>query len=215
MPNKKYLKFYCSVLKNQGFTLVYIDGFAGAPKTSVRGSNTKQAVSEIWAEAGIDDFRDFEVFISGSPIRALDIDHGFGRHYFFDLDDRRVAELESLKKQWPSKWIHIETGDANERIVKLLDKIGGKREVRGVAFLDPYGPNLEWKTVVALAATKKFEVIINLPVHMALNRLLAKDSERRPEWEELVDSCFGTKDWRELSLSQDHRPLWRHSRVKS
>jgi three-Cys-motif partner protein len=70
--------------------------------------------------------------------------------------------------------------------------------VKGVAFLDPYGPNLEWETVATLAASKQFEVIINLPVHMAINRLLAKDAERNPEWEAMIDRCYGTTDWRDL-----------------
>ena len=48
-----------------------------------------------------------------------------------------------------------------------------------------------------MARTKKFEVIINLPIHMALNRLLKK-SERRPEWEAMVDQCFGTEDWQPI-----------------
>lgn len=195
---ENYLKFYCSVLKNQGFTLVYIDGFAGAPVTTVRQSSAKLPVSDLWSEAGGDDLNDINEFVLGSPIRALNVDPGFDRHYFFDLDDRRVAELEALKPVWPDKWVYIQTGDANERIRKLVSQIGGRREVRGVAFLDPYGPNLEWQTVADLAATKKFEVIINLPIHMALNRLLMKDSARRPDWEEMVDRCFGTTDWREI-----------------
>lgn len=196
---EKYLKYYCSVLKNQGFTLVYVDGFAGAPVTTIRQSSTRSQVSELWSEAGIDDFKDIDEFVLGSPIRSLNINPGFDRHYFFDLDDRRVAELETLKPSWPDKWVHIETGDANKRIRKLISKIGHRREVRGVAFLDPYGPNLEWQTVVDLAASKRFEVIINLPIHMALNRLLMKDSQRRPDWEEMVDRCFGTTDWREIT----------------
>lgn len=195
---EKYLKFYCSVLKNQGFTLVYIDGFAGAPITSVRPNASKGHVASFWGETAPEDFEAIEEFVLGSPIRALNIDPGFGRHYFFDLDDRRVAELEDMKPVWPHKWVHVQTGDANERIRKLINQIGGRREVKGVAFLDPYGPSLEWETVADLAATKKFEVIINLPIHMALNRLLMKDVERRPEWEAMVDRCFGTAEWREL-----------------
>lgn len=151
---EKYLKYYCSVLKNQGFTLVYVDGFAGAPVTTIRQPSTRAQVSELWSEAGIDDFKDIDEFVLGSPIRSLNINPGFDRHYFFDLDDRRVAELETLKPSWPDKWVHIETGDANKRIRKLISKIGHRREVRGVAFLDPYGPNLEWQTVVDLAASK-------------------------------------------------------------
>ena len=190
---EKYLKFYCSVLQNQRLTLVYIDGFAGAPVTTVRPQMTT-------TEAGFLDLAEAEAeaqaeFVMGSPVRALKIECGFDRHYFFDLDDRRVAELKALEPLWPKKWIHVETGDANERIQRLIRQIGSLEKVKGVAFLDPYGPHLEWKTLEALAATRKFEVIINLPIHMAINRLLAKNVERNHEWEKKVDRCFGTTEW--------------------
>lgn len=191
---EKYLRFYCSVLQNQGLKLVYIDGFAGAPVTTVRTSNSPKDGGFL-EDAPNDDQVEF---VMGSPVRALAIPRGFQRHYFFDLDDRRVAELEALKPQWPDKWVYVATGDANERIQTLMRKIGSFQEVKGVAFLDPYGPHLEWATLESIAATKKFEAIINLPIHMAINRLLAKNAERNPAWEAMVDRCFGTASWREL-----------------
>ncbi|EEW26724.1 three-Cys-motif partner protein TcmP [Rhodobacter ferrooxidans] len=191
---EKYLRFYCSVLQNPRLKLVYIDGFAGAPVTTLRG------ISATKSKGFLDDDQpeDQAEFVMGSPIRALDIEKGFDRHYFFDLDDRRVAELEELKPVWPKKWIYVQVGDANERIRALMQKIGGFGDVKGVAFLDPYGPHLEWATLEALAATRKFEVIVNLPIHMAINRLLAKNVDRNPEWEEMIDRCFGTPDWRRI-----------------
>lgn len=191
---EKYLRFYCSVLQNKGLKLVYIDGFAGAPVTTLRAASSAQS------KGFLDDAQpeDQSEFVMGSPIRALGIERGFDRHYFFDLDDRRVAELDALKPVWPKKWIFVQVGDANERIQMLMTKIGRIGDVKGVAFLDPYGPHLEWATLEALAATGKFEVIINLPIHMAINRLLAKRADRNPEWEATIDRCFGTFDWRQI-----------------
>lgn len=189
---EKYLKFYCSVLQNQRLKLVYIDGFAGSPKTTVRA----QTAATDGGFLDLDETEAQAEFVMGSPVRALEIERGFDRHYFFDLDDRRVQELKALKPLWPNKWVHVETGDANERIQRLIHQIGGYEDVKGVAFLDPYGPHLEWKTLEALAATRKFEVIINLPIHMAINRLLAKNVDRNHEWEAMVDRCFGTTEWR-------------------
>lgn len=195
---EKYLNFYCSVLKNQNFKLVYIDGFAGAPITSVRKTPDNEQSLESWARAGIEDFDDRVEYVMGSPIRALSINPGFDRHFFFDIDKDRVAELKALKANWPTKWIHVEEGDANERIRKLMQQIGNRRDVRGVAFLDPYGPDLEWQTVSEIAASGRFEVFINLPIHMAINRLIARNGERNPEFEKWIDACFGTGDWREV-----------------
>ncbi len=190
-----YLKFYCTALSKQSFTLVYVDGFAGAPITTVRQSGNAPTAMTLWDEP---EHEQQQQFVLGSPIRALSLHPGFDKHYFFDLDADRVARLDELKKQFSGKEVHVLVGDANRRVQALVSKVAGMRNVKGVAFLDPYGPNLEWETVAALAASKKFEVIINLPIHMAINRLLAKDAERNPEWEAMIDRCFGTTDWREL-----------------
>lgn len=189
---EKYLRFYCKVLQNKPLRLVYIDGFAGAPITTLRSTATTEKAS-LWED---DRPAEQAEFVMGSPLRALGIEKGFDRHYFFDLDDKRTAELEALKPQWPGKWICVQTGDANERIKVLMRKIGAIPDVKGVAFLDPYGPHLDWETLQALASTRKFEVIINLPIHMAINRLLAKNAVRNPAWEEMIDRCFGTSEWR-------------------
>lgn len=106
--------------------------------------------------------------------------------------------MNALKDQFPDKWVHIEVGDANERIRRFMKQLDGRRDVKGVAFLNPYRDNLKWETVEALARNKGFEVIINLPLHMAINRLLAKQAERNVEWEQRIDRCFGTQDWREI-----------------
>lgn len=188
-----YLQFYCTVLKNQPFKRVYIDGFAGSPVTTVRASRTEAGRSSGWDE---EDSEAQAEIVLGSPIRALSTDPGFDRHYFFDLDPARVAQLNDLKQAWPNKWIHVELADANAKIRQLVREIGYKRNVRGVAFLDPYGASLEWQTVADLGRTGHFEVLINLPLHMAINRLLAKDADRRPEWEAMVDRVFGCETWR-------------------
>lgn len=191
---EKYLRFYCTVLKNSQFTLVYVDGFAGAPVTMVRSSGDNSEAMPLLRDSD----PDLDELIFGSPVRALSVTPGFHRHYFFDLDPRRAQALEEVKANWPEKWIHVSVGDANERIRKLMAQIGDRREVRGVAFLDPYKENLEWATVEALAASHRFEVFINVPIHMAVNRMLAKGTERKPDWEARVDRWFGTTEWREI-----------------
>lgn len=191
-----YLRYYCTALSKTHFTLVYVDGFAGAPLTTIRQQQTRDEGQTYWDEDAESSIAQ-DQFVLGSPIRALSMDPGFHKHYFFDLDRRRVEKLEELQATFPDKWMHVEVGEANERIRKLVSVVSDKRLVKGVAFLDPYGANLEWQTVAALARSGKFEVIINLPIHMALNRLLKKDGARNPEWEEMIDRCFGTTAWRD------------------
>lgn len=211
-----YLRFYCTYLKKQQFKKIYIDAFAGAPKARVR-------TSEPTDSGGFDDLDLLPIdrearqeFVLGSPHRALEIDQGFDFHYFFDLDETRVAKLASLKADYQTKHIDARQGDANTLVQQFADRIRGKRQFKGVAFLDPYGPQLAWETVKSLADTKAFEVIINFPAHMALNRLICvKPDERRPAWEDLVTKVMGDDAWRAKVYQTSHSLFGEVSEVKA
>lgn len=196
---EKYLRFYCQVMQNQRYRTIFLDGFAGAPTAKVRTHSQDAPID--WPE--FDEPEDVKgglaQFILGSPHRALQIERGFDFHYFFDLDDARVEMLRDLQTAYPDKHIDSRLGDANALVKDFAARIKGKRNFRGVAFLDPYGPQLEWGTVAALAATETMEVLINFPAHMALNRLLCiSEADRRPEWEDAVSKVIGGDEWRPL-----------------
>jgi len=123
--------------------------------------------------------------------------NGFNSHYFFDADPARAELLKALKSEFPKKDIRVQVGDANPLIQELARGFN-HNGTRGVAFLDPYGPHLDWRTVEALAATKKFEVIINFPLGMAINRLITRSGDIPDNWRRDLDKCFGTNDWKKL-----------------
>lgn len=193
-----YLRYYNTALKNQPFTRVYVDAFAGSPVSKVRGSDVPPEPSPFFDE--VEDFEAQEQFIFGSPIRALNIENGFHRHYFFDLDESRAQTLQELFEA--SGNVEVEVGDCNLLIRGLANTLHD-RHVRGVAFLDPYGAHLEWKTVEALAATDTMEVIINLPVAMAINRLITKSGDVPKNWSDQLTRCFGTEEWRDIAYHVD------------
>ena len=99
-------------------------------------------------------------------------------------------------------------GDCNPGIRQLAGHIDTAPNLRGVAFLDPYGAHLEWATVQALAATGKIEVIINLPIAMAINRLITRDGNVPEKWAAQLDACFGTTEWRDLSYTESPPDLF-------
>jgi len=198
---EEYLKYYNTVLKNQPFKRIFIDAFAGACNTKIR--NSKSTDSELELELfDEEDAADIGEYITGSPHRALDLTEGFHRHYFYDLDQSRAEILASLKEKYPHKSdsIRVKQGDANQLLQELAPKIGA-HNVKAVAFLDPYGPHLEWKTVEALAATKKTEVIINFPLAMAINRLITKSGSIPESQIALLDKCFGTNQWYDIAYT--------------
>lgn len=189
-----YLEFYNTALKNQPFERVYIDAFAGSPRSKLRGSDVPPEPSPFFGEEEALEVR--AEFIIGSPVRALSLDPGFHRHHFFDLDKVRVDKLKELCVG--RDHVTIEVGDCNPMIRDLCQKLSD-RNVRGVAFLDPYGAHLEWETLEALARTGTMEVIINFPVAMAINRMITKSGIVPENWSDQLTRCFGTDEWREIA----------------
>lgn len=192
----KYLKFYCTALSRQPFTRIYIDAFAGSCISKIRRPDAE--VSPFFDDAEAAEAQD--EFVVGSPIRAMSVDHRFHQYYFFDLDESRAETLRSLGEIYDHKEVHVQVGDSNPMIRDLANRLQ-KRSIRGVAFLDPYGAHLEWSTVEALANTGNFEVIINFPVAMAINRLITKSGDIPTNWGDQLTACFGTEEWRDLAYS--------------
>ncbi len=194
---ESYLSAYHLVMQKQRFKLIYIDAFAGAGWSRVRGK-ANEGDDELSLLDDEDAAEEAE-FIAGSPVRALETGVGFDQYYFFDADPRRAELLGALTNRYPEKSITIEIGDANEGVQKLARRFHKSPGARGVAFLDPYGPNLHWQTVEALASTGQVDVILNFPLAMAINRLITRDPNIPENWVRMLDECFGNHDWYDLA----------------
>jgi len=193
-----YLKFYGRALSKQPFTRIYIDAFAGACITKVRGSGTSVEPSPFFDEP--DDTQAQEEFILGSPLRALNLPIGFHRQYFFDLDETRADTLRTITEE--GKGVTVQVGDCNPLIRNLAPSLKA-RNIRGVAFLDPYGAHLEWATLEALADTGTMEVVVNFPLAMAINRLITRSGDVPERWASQLTACFGTDEWRTIAYNRE------------
>ena len=193
-----YLSFYTGVLKNEPFELVYIDAFAGAPDAKFRDADN--SVEELPLEVDEVIVAHRKNYIASSPLRALKFKKFFKRFYFFDKDEIRVKTLNDVCDA--HKNVTVARGDCNDLIRDLAPKIE-RHNVKGVTFLDPYGLQVKWKTLQALASTGKMEVIVNLPIGMAINRLTPVcwndfvDSHHKP-----LNEVFGTNGWFKQIYSQ-------------
>lgn len=67
---------------------------------------------------------------------------------------------------------------------------------RAVVFLDPYGMNVEWDTITAIADTKAIDLWILFPHGTGVNRLLTKGGPPNPAWERRLTRLFGTAEWK-------------------
>lgn len=199
-----YLEFYLQALKNFRFDLYYIDGFAGAGHRKVR---SVEPIDLLWpAEIGENEVQEYR---DGSARIALNLDPGFDRYVFIESDSRKCEVLSGLTPAYANAQVHVLQGEANIELQRLAS--ASWRDRRGVAFLDPYGMQLDWATLQALALTQALDVWILVPIAIAPNRLLPKKlSNLEPSWGEKLDRWFGTIKWRTAfyeSLNESDRRL--------
>jgi three-Cys-motif partner protein len=151
------ISIFTTVLKKQGRWLrgtFYVDAFAGPGLFRIR---TKTSVSESSGLFGLfdadpeSDQAETE-FLKGSPRVALDIANPFGSYLFVERDPQRIVELESIKAEYSDKRrIVVQEADANAALKAWLASGIDWRYHRAVVFLDPFGMQVPWFTIHALA----------------------------------------------------------------
>jgi three-Cys-motif partner protein len=197
----QYLGFYTIVLKKQGRWLrgtIFVDAFAGPGLSRVRTKPKGSEPPGLFAADAKPDEDQIE-FLKGSPRVALDLANPFSAYVFIDNDEKRVAELKALKTEYgATRNITVHEGDANAALQTWLSSGVDWKSHRAVVFLDPFGMQVPWSTIEALAKTRAVEVIINFPLGMAIQRLLTKSGDIPKGWQISLDTFFGSPDWRQL-----------------
>lgn len=197
----QYLEFYTTALKQQYWLqgTAFVDGFAGPGLSPIRAKEKKVDGDTLFGPA---DKAQVE-FLKGSPRVALDIGTPFSSYVFIERAADRIAELKKLESEYLGKRnIEIRQGDANAEILSWLKTHPVWKKHRAVVFLDPFGMQLPWTTIEALAATGSIEVLINFPLDMAIQRTLTKSGKIPEAWQKRLDTLFGSPDWRQLVYEQ-------------
>jgi three-Cys-motif partner protein len=199
------LNYYTTRLKNQSqWQKIYIDAFAGPGLSEVR-SKPREDVGQslqLFTDQSTDPVEQEVVFLRGSPRVALDIANPFDRYVFVDKDPDRVAELEGIRSEYQSRrTIEIHQGDANSILQELLKSISKARH-RAYIFLDPFGLQMTWGTIEAIARTGAIEVIVNFPLGMALRRIMPNSGNVPAGWQISLDTFFGSPDWRQHAYEE-------------
>lgn len=188
-----YLASYTKALKDTPFKKAYIDAFAGTGYRTLRGSEADPALSGLLfpdlAESAPQELLD------GSARRALRVSPQFDRYIFIERHGQRCAQLEALRDEFPDLAGNISVfhGDANQSIRDLCEKNWNMH--RAVLFLDPYGMQVEWETIAAIAATNAIDLWLLFPLGIGVNRLLTKSGDIPPSWRKRLDTLLGTSDW--------------------
>lgn len=188
---EEYLHCYTTALKDKPFTKVYIDAFAGT------GYRTERTADGSHDELLFPGFAEPEPqqLLDGSAVLALKAQPAFDKFIFIEKDPARCNELESLKQQYPhhAKKVDVRNADANVEVQRICrDNWRGRR---AVLFLDPYGMQVEWKTIQMIAETKAIDLWLLFPLGIGVNRLLKRTGQIPAGWKRRLDTMLGTTDW--------------------
>ena len=146
---EKYLdRFIVSMRPQKWRAIHYIDLFSGSGKNKIK--NTHEV-------------------ILGSPLVALTRSRHFDVYFFSDNDPDNIAALKQ-RCAASDRYLRVKTntGDANECVNTIMADINRIDKVYieniwpslNLAFLDPFGLELEWRTVKTLAQAKRMDLII-------------------------------------------------------
>lgn len=193
---QRYLTKYQDALKFQPFEKYYIDAFAG---TGYRNALAAQHSQED-VIPGLEE--DASELRTGSAVRALQLELPFDHYYFVEKGTRQCRELERLRTDYAhlAPRISVENADANAFLRGLCR--GRWFGQRGVLFLDPFGMQVEWTTIQAIAKTEGIDLWYLFPLGAGVNRLLPKDGNIPPTWRERLNLVFGTDDWERAFYKQ-------------
>jgi len=185
---EKYLVAYMRIMRGEKvggiFNVTYVDGFAGSGRRySEAGGLFEDNDSEI-AE-----------FYRGSVHRSLTTEKPFDNYLFIESKSKYVEELRSTINDFPDMagLVEIKQGDANVEIQSWCKKL--KSKDRALVSLDPYGMQVQWSTLNALAETKKVDVWLLVPIGQAIARLLTK-GHPPDEWGNALTRFFGEDAWK-------------------
>jgi three-Cys-motif partner protein len=189
-----YMKIFTSNERARMFLFpTYVDAFAG---TGYRTISRHAALDgEIFPELAENDN---QAFLKGSARIALEVQPPFKEYIFIEQDQARFQELERLKAEFPSLANRIRTVNADANAY-LLDwcNVNDWRKRRAVIFLDPYGMQVEWSLIEAIAQTKGIDLWLLFPLGIAVSRLLTRNTPPPEEWAQALTRIFGTENWKQ------------------
>lgn len=169
----RYLEMFSTGMKNKWPQCHYIDLFAAAGISRIRGTG--------------------ELVRSSALIGASVRDPFTGLHYCERDPEMAKALEERLKVIGVADRVRVCRGDINQVIDELLDPIPNQGAL-SVAFADPYGLHLDFDTVRKIA-TKHCDLIVLLADNMDALRNWARYYSDNPDSN--LDRFMGEPGWRQ------------------
>jgi len=191
----QYLSIYQIALSSTGFQTLYIDGFAGSGEIPLAEHKLGLFGDDVRT---IDE--DARTVIAGSADRALNVSPPFSRYVFIDKRRKCIKALQERFMDNPNvERARYLVGDANEHIQALcVQEVW--RSQRGVVLLDPFGNQVLWQTVEAIAATKALDLWYLFPAGNGVYRQVSNDGTIDRTHEQSITNMYGTEEWKTAFL---------------
>lgn len=183
---RKYLGAYTKVLKKRNFRTIYLDAFAGSGfRNAIRDAEVQDMFVDV-----------LPAVLKGSPRIALEVTPRFQEYIFVEQDRKKCEDLERLRAEHPAAAddIQIVQSEANEYLMEFCRSRNWRTD-RAVIFLDPYGLQVDWATIEAIARTKAIDLWYLFPLGMGVNRLLTVSGNIPPAWRDKLNRLLGADDW--------------------
>lgn len=187
-----YLQGWCAMMavnaKNYGWKTRYIDAFSGTGSFEMKSKN----LGNSWFSESENEDEKREIQ-EGSARIAINHVPKFDRIDLIELDPLKADELRRIAGDELDSRVFVHQADVNEKLAELCRSINN--DERAVLFLDPFGCQVWWETLLDVAATKKIDVWYLFSI-MGVNRKLPKTPEDIPEHErKILNKCLGNTEW--------------------
>jgi three-Cys-motif partner protein len=159
-----YAKAYLTIMNKQDWAkTIYFDGFAGS---------------------GIIETEETEDVKKGTALRVLDIvdPKPFDLYYFVELNEDHKKQLEqNVSDNYFGRNAHVVKADCNDKLTRLAGYLKANKNFRALAFIDPYGMSVNWRSIDALKGLG-IDLWILVPTGIGVNRMLKTDGNISDSW---------------------------------
>jgi three-Cys-motif partner protein len=215
-----YLKAYRTIFKSpklKDMSTWYVDAFSGTGFRSERRVDPRPGTLRTLSIFGDQEppAPTFTPPRRGSAQIALGLASPFD-HYLFV--ERKQDHFDQLEAMIQGQFAHLlgrcdlRRQDANTALCVWCRSIDWNCN-RAVVFLDPYGMQVEWKTVEALAATKAIDLWYLFPL-ATLARMMPKNGLIIESWRNKLNAAVGTLEWAEHFYPDLAESIFDGSRIR-